>query len=110
MAREWPFFQTLLSNMDMVLAKSDIGIASRYKDLRSKAARRTLGAQAIYRLRAGEFLGLLDLEILVARGDPDVAFRQHHVHVGQERLKERPFAAIACNSGRPSPDARRSRP
>src|SRR4029077_14938950 len=29
MAREWPFFQTLLSNMDMVLAKSDIGIASR---------------------------------------------------------------------------------
>jgi phosphoenolpyruvate carboxylase len=33
MAREWPFFQTLLSNMDMVLAKSDIAIASRYKDL-----------------------------------------------------------------------------
>jgi phosphoenolpyruvate carboxylase len=33
MAREWPFFRTLLSNMDMVLAKSDIGIASRYKDL-----------------------------------------------------------------------------
>ena len=33
MASEWPFFQTLLSNMDMVLAKSDIGIASRYKDL-----------------------------------------------------------------------------
>ena len=25
--REWPFFQTLLSNMDMVLAKSDIAIA-----------------------------------------------------------------------------------
>jgi phosphoenolpyruvate carboxylase len=33
MAKDWPFFQTLLSNMDMVLAKSDIGIASRYKDL-----------------------------------------------------------------------------
>ena len=33
MANEWPFFQTMLSNMDMVLAKSDIGIASRYKDL-----------------------------------------------------------------------------
>ena len=25
--RDWPFFQTLLSNMDMVLAKSDIAIA-----------------------------------------------------------------------------------
>ena len=33
MASEWPFFHTLLSNMDMVLAKSDIGIAARYKDL-----------------------------------------------------------------------------
>jgi phosphoenolpyruvate carboxylase len=32
-AREWPFFQTLLSNMEMVLIKSDIGIASRYMQL-----------------------------------------------------------------------------
>jgi phosphoenolpyruvate carboxylase len=31
--REWPFFRTLLSNMDMVLAKSSIAIASRYADL-----------------------------------------------------------------------------
>ena len=30
---EWPFFNTLLSNMDMVLAKSDIAIASRYAEL-----------------------------------------------------------------------------
>ena len=33
MARDWPFFQALLSNMDMVLAKSDLGIASRYSEL-----------------------------------------------------------------------------
>ncbi len=33
MYREWPFFHTLLSNMDMVMAKSDIAIASRYADL-----------------------------------------------------------------------------
>jgi phosphoenolpyruvate carboxylase len=33
MYREWPFFRTLLSNMDMVLAKSDIAIASRYAEL-----------------------------------------------------------------------------
>jgi len=33
MYERWPFFNTLLSNMDMVLAKSDIHIASRYAEL-----------------------------------------------------------------------------
>ena len=33
MYRQWPFFQTLLSNLDMVLAKSDLGIAARYLEL-----------------------------------------------------------------------------
>ncbi|WP_333840499.1 phosphoenolpyruvate carboxylase [Pelomicrobium sp.] len=33
MVREWAFFSTLLSNMDQVLAKSDMAIASRYAGL-----------------------------------------------------------------------------
>ncbi len=33
MYRDWPFFRSALSNMDMVLAKSDIAIASRYAEL-----------------------------------------------------------------------------
>jgi phosphoenolpyruvate carboxylase len=31
--REWPFFRMLLSNMDMVLSKSSIAVASRYAEL-----------------------------------------------------------------------------
>ena len=33
MLRDWPFFATLLSNMDMVLAKTDLALASRYAEL-----------------------------------------------------------------------------
>ena len=33
MARRWPFFATLISNLDMVIAKSDLAIAARYVDL-----------------------------------------------------------------------------
>ncbi|MYZ53726.1 phosphoenolpyruvate carboxylase [Malikia spinosa] len=33
MHRKWPFFSTLLSNIDMVLAKSDLSLASRYAEL-----------------------------------------------------------------------------
>jgi phosphoenolpyruvate carboxylase len=40
MYRGWSFFQMLLSNMDMVLAKSDIAIASRYAELVSDIALR----------------------------------------------------------------------
>jgi phosphoenolpyruvate carboxylase len=33
MYRDWPFFRTLLSNMDMVLSKTSVPIASRYANL-----------------------------------------------------------------------------
>jgi len=40
MVKSWPFFQSLLSNMDMVLAKTDLAIASRYAELVTDAALR----------------------------------------------------------------------
>jgi phosphoenolpyruvate carboxylase len=41
MYEAWPFFRALLSNMDMVLSKSDLGIASRYAALVEDEALRT---------------------------------------------------------------------
>ena len=40
MVHAWPFFKSLLSNMDMVLAKTDLAIASRYAELVSDPALR----------------------------------------------------------------------
>ncbi|WP_296873358.1 phosphoenolpyruvate carboxylase [Tibeticola sp.] len=46
MNAQWPFFRTLLSNMDMVLAKSDLALASRYSELvpDARLRRRIFGA------------------------------------------------------------------
>jgi phosphoenolpyruvate carboxylase len=40
MRARWPFFRVTLANMEMVLAKSDLGIAARYADLVPDAALR----------------------------------------------------------------------
>ncbi|MDR2188189.1 MAG: phosphoenolpyruvate carboxylase [Azonexus sp.] len=40
MVKAWPFFKSLLSNMDMVLAKTDLAIASRYAELVTDASLR----------------------------------------------------------------------
>ena len=38
MHRGWPFFRAMLSNLDMVLAKSDLGIGERYAELASNGS------------------------------------------------------------------------
>ncbi len=46
MYQQWPFFRALLSNLDMVLAKTDLGIAARYVSLvEDKALGRKIFAQ-----------------------------------------------------------------
>ncbi len=49
MARRWPFFATLISNLDMVIAKSDLAIAARYVDL---VEDRKLGKRIFARIEA----------------------------------------------------------
>jgi phosphoenolpyruvate carboxylase len=49
MARQWPFFATLVSNLDMVIAKSDLAIAARYVDLVDD---RRLGRRIFARIEA----------------------------------------------------------
>jgi len=55
MQRDWPFFATLMSNMDMVLAKTDLAIASRYAELVSDAALR----ESIFRRLCAEHAATL---------------------------------------------------
>ena len=44
--RRWPFFRTLVDKLDMVLAKTDMGIASRYAELvRDRSCARDLRAR-----------------------------------------------------------------
>src|SRR4030095_744352 len=61
MHRQWPFFRALLSILDMVMAKSDLGIAARYVEL---VEDKRLGKRIFARiqdewLRTNEALGLI---------------------------------------------------
>ena len=65
MYREWPFFRTQLSNMDMVLSKSSIAIASRYADLVEDAELR----ESIFgRIRA-EHEGAIEVLLKISQQD-----------------------------------------
>ena len=66
MYRQWPFFSTLLSNMDMVLAKSDLALASCYSELVADTARRTRIFDAI----SAEWQRTVDMLALVT-GESD---------------------------------------
>ena len=61
MHKQWPFFRTLLSNLDMVLAKSDLRVAARYVELVEdrKLGRRIFAAIQAEWQRAGEALSLI---------------------------------------------------
>ena len=65
MYRQWPFFRTLLSNMDMVLAKSSIAIASRYAQLVPDVALR----EAIFSRISAEWRSSIDALLAIMEQD-----------------------------------------
>ena len=69
MVRSWPFFRSLLSNMDMVLAKTDLAIASRYAELvEDSDLRQRIFAQIRdeWRLTRQHLLAILERDELLA--------------------------------------------
>jgi len=65
MYAEWPFFRTLLSNMDMVLAKTDLRLARRYAELVADRALR----QQVFSMIESEWHSTSDALVLITGTD-----------------------------------------
>ncbi len=80
MYRQWPFFRTLLSNLDMVLAKSDLRIAARYVELieDKKLGKRIFAAIRAEWERAHEALALITGETQRLQSNPALARSIEH--------------------------------
>lgn len=63
MAQDWPFFRTLLSNMEMVLAKTDLNIGGRYAQLVGNKALR----EKVFQQISAEHARTISLLKLVTR-------------------------------------------
>jgi phosphoenolpyruvate carboxylase len=80
MHRQWPFFRTLLSNLDMVLAKSDLRIAARYGELVEdpKLAKRIFAAIKDEWQRTHDALALITGESERLQSNPALARSIEH--------------------------------
>jgi phosphoenolpyruvate carboxylase len=80
MHKQWPFFRTLLSNLDMVLAKSDLRIAARYVELVEdrKLGKRIFNAIRAEWERANETLSLITGETRRLQSNPTLARSIEH--------------------------------
>jgi phosphoenolpyruvate carboxylase len=80
MHRQWPFFRTLLSNLDMVLAKSDLRIAARYVELLEdkRLAKRIFGAVQAEWAKTDRMLSLITGEDQRLASNPALARSIEH--------------------------------
>ncbi len=80
MHKQWPFFGTLLSNLDMVIAKSDLAIAARYVELveDKKLGKRIFGLIRAEWQRTSDALALITGEKLRLASNPSLARSIEH--------------------------------
>jgi phosphoenolpyruvate carboxylase len=80
MHKQWPFFRTLLSNLDMVLAKSDLRIAARYVDLveDKKLGKKIFAAIQAEWVKTNEALNLITGETQRLQSNPALARSIEH--------------------------------
>ncbi len=80
MVKQWPFFRTLLSNLDMVLAKTDFAIAARYVELAEdrKAGQRIFGRIKAEWQATSEALALITGEARNLASNPSLARSIEH--------------------------------
>jgi phosphoenolpyruvate carboxylase len=80
MHKQWPFFGTLLSNLDMVIAKSDLAIAARYVELveDKKLGKRIFGLIRAEWQRTSDALELITGETLRLASNPSLARSIEH--------------------------------
>jgi len=80
MHAQWPFFGTLLSNIDMVLAKSDLALATRYVDLVSdkRAAKKIFAAIQAEWQRTDAALALITGQAKRLAANPSLARSIQH--------------------------------
>ena len=80
MYRQWPFFRTLLSNLDMVLAKTDLGLAQRYAELVEdrRSGRRIFALLQAEWQRTSDALTLITGEATRLKANPELARSLEH--------------------------------
>ena len=80
MNKQWPFFRTLLSNMDMVLAKSDLAVAARYAELvpERRMAKKIFGRVEAEWRRTQEALATITGQASRLAADPSLARAIEH--------------------------------
>ena len=84
LAQAWPFFAATLANMEMVMAKADMGVARRYAGLVSDPALRASAFGAI----EAEFNRTRDALLAILRQD---AFLEHNPDLAAQIRLRRPY-------------------